>query len=94
MSRKPHFKNPQQYETYHDLNGQGHLRSNVKMVIEGPRGLSYMLLIVTICLASNIKDLQQFGIHFNAFLMRNDKVSYDLYRGQTDLSFTQHVDLW
>ena len=64
------------------------------MGIESSNVVSYLLVIVTICLGSTINDLEQFGIYFNAFLMRNGEVSCDLYRGHTDLSFTQHVDLW
>jgi len=64
------------------------------MGIESSHMISYLLVIVNICLDSTMKDLQQVVVYFNAFLMRNGDVSCDLYRGQTDPSFLQHVDLW
>ena len=95
MPRKHHY-GATAISNFHDLGVgcQGHLRSNVKVEVESSHVVSYLLVIVTICLGSTIKDLEQFSIYFNAFLMRNDKVSCDLYRGQTDLSFAHHVDLW
>ena len=70
------------------------MRLNVTRGIDSPYMVSYLLVIVTIGLESIIKDLQHLLIYFNAFLMGNDKISCDLYRGQTNLSFGQHVDLW
>ena len=64
------------------------------MGIESSYMVSYLLVMLTACLGSTIKDLQQLGIYFNAFLMGNDEVSCDLYRGQTDMRFLPHVDLW
>ena len=62
--------------------------------IESSHMVSYWLVIVTMHLGSTIKDLQHVFIYFNAFLMRNDKIYRDLYKGHTDLGFMQHVDLW
>ncbi len=47
---------------YRDLGvgGQGHLRSKVMMGNKSLYMVSYLLLIVTICLGSTIKELQQF----------------------------------
>jgi len=64
------------------------------MEFESSYMVSYLLVMLTACLGSTIKDLQQFGIYFNAFVMGNDEVTCDLYRGQTDIIFLQHVDLW
>ena len=61
--------------------------------IESSHMVSYWLLIVTMHLGNTIKELWHVFNYFNAFLMRNDKVPHDLYRGQTDLGVVQHVDL-
>ena len=95
MPKKP-YSQARAISNHHDLGveGQGHLRSNVKMGIESLYMVSYLLVIVTTCLEATIEDIQQFEIIYNAFPMRKVKVSCDLYRGHTDLSFVQHVDLW
>ena len=56
-----HHKGVTAVSSYHDLGvgRQGHLRSNVQMEIESSYMVSYVLLIVTICLGNTIKELQQ-----------------------------------
>ena len=61
MPRKHHY-GATAISNFHDLGVgcQGHLRSNVKVEIESSHVVSYLLVIVTICLGSTIKDLEQF----------------------------------
>ena len=61
MPRKHHY-GATAISNFHDLGvgGQGHLRSNVKVEVESSHVVFYLLVIVTICLGSTIKDLEHF----------------------------------